>query len=502
MVASPLFEEWNRFLSSSLSTSMIHNLTSNQARWDLIVQQETRSSSIMMESSTSSSSTGTASNSSGGTDSRRESLEPPHHAHCHHNASRSSIEGDDDSDPCSSYPYLPLDATAAAIASAASSVSAGLFIRRHSLPLSSTRGFSRTSSEDSSDEVSAPAVVGPSNNPAYLQRQHSLFPRALSRFQRQSDLAIQSSFGRPSHKRRLFASSRSPIQTTLESESAGSSFESDPLDQHNNNNSRVVTFHFGPREEDEADSENRKELEVNKLFKLEEEDDKENNANLLSVSSCTFNRRGSAPGSLLLVGLSPSAASSRENSPNGAGVKRKSIRQTNLTHLASSTRRGSLPVDLIQGQSLLRLEENRSSSCGRKDSTEDEGSGKKRKVQRRRSGGAEPLAQSNNNKENSSWAWKRTGSFQLKDHNHRWMMSSWKRGFPISKGDFRHQRQSSLEIARHLEKQHVLKRNASLLEEVDLRRQLEMGQEGGGSLAIARRGSLPAELSSLDRFIV
>ena len=40
MVASPLFEEWNRFLASPLTNSMLNNLISNQARWDLIVQQE------------------------------------------------------------------------------------------------------------------------------------------------------------------------------------------------------------------------------------------------------------------------------------------------------------------------------------------------------------------------------------------------------------------------------------------------------------------------------
>ena len=73
-VAAPLFEEWHRCLNTSLSTNMINNLTSNQARWDLIIQQEARSAMAESVVSTSSSSGG------GGSfqcESRRDSLEPP-----------------------------------------------------------------------------------------------------------------------------------------------------------------------------------------------------------------------------------------------------------------------------------------------------------------------------------------------------------------------------------------------------------------------------------------
>ena len=78
-IAAPLFEEWNRFLSSSLSRQMLNNLTSNQARWDLIIQQETARSASMAESVASHISSSSSSGGGslvGGTSSRRESLDP------------------------------------------------------------------------------------------------------------------------------------------------------------------------------------------------------------------------------------------------------------------------------------------------------------------------------------------------------------------------------------------------------------------------------------------
>ena len=79
-VAAPLFEEWNRFLSSPLSNQMLNNLTSNQARWDLVIQRETARSASMAESVasqiSSSSSSGGGSLVGGGTSSRRESMDP------------------------------------------------------------------------------------------------------------------------------------------------------------------------------------------------------------------------------------------------------------------------------------------------------------------------------------------------------------------------------------------------------------------------------------------
>ena len=58
---------------------MLNNLTSNQARWDLIVQQETARSASMAESVVSQYSSSSSSGGGsivGGADSRRESLDP------------------------------------------------------------------------------------------------------------------------------------------------------------------------------------------------------------------------------------------------------------------------------------------------------------------------------------------------------------------------------------------------------------------------------------------
>ena len=119
-VVAPLFEEWHRLMNSRLSTVMLHHFISNQARWDLMVQQETRGG-VMMESAAST----TSSSNGGSSESRRESFDPANSLSAPgfrdgpgpsgfrgdrpHRFSRSSAEGDDDSDPCSSYPYLPLD---------------------------------------------------------------------------------------------------------------------------------------------------------------------------------------------------------------------------------------------------------------------------------------------------------------------------------------------------------------------------------------------------------
>jgi hypothetical protein len=116
---------------------MISNLMSNQERWDQIVAQEARS--VMAESVASQTSTSSSSNggsSAAGPESRRQSLDPPQHAY-HQRMSRSSAEGDDDSDP-SSFPYMPLDSceAAAALTVSAAISEAAFLVRRHSLPTS------------------------------------------------------------------------------------------------------------------------------------------------------------------------------------------------------------------------------------------------------------------------------------------------------------------------------------------------------------------------------
>ena len=93
-----------------------------QARWDLALQQESRGF-VMAQSSAST----TSSSNGGSSGSRRESFDPASSLSAappggaggfrdtgfrerQHRSSRSSADGDgDDSDPCASYPYLPLD---------------------------------------------------------------------------------------------------------------------------------------------------------------------------------------------------------------------------------------------------------------------------------------------------------------------------------------------------------------------------------------------------------
>ena len=76
-------------MSSPLSRLMLNNLTSNQARWDLIVQREAARSAAMAESVVSHSSSSSGGGSIvGGDNSRRESLDP--HV-SHHRLSRLDI---------------------------------------------------------------------------------------------------------------------------------------------------------------------------------------------------------------------------------------------------------------------------------------------------------------------------------------------------------------------------------------------------------------------------
>ena len=207
---------------------MVHNLTTNQARWDLLAQSESRS--VMVESAASQ--TSTSSSSGGGSshpnDSRRESLDPPP---SHHRLSRSSAEGDEDSD-CSSYPYLPLES---------SDTLNNFFTRRHSLPLSETRSRFSATSRTSSEDYSA------NDDHSLLHRQYSLVERRRLVRQAAGEHVITYASSRlANNKRKMFASTRSPCHT-VESESAGSSsFEQDPDVSHR------VHFSFGPHEEDEG----------------------------------------------------------------------------------------------------------------------------------------------------------------------------------------------------------------------------------------------------------
>jgi hypothetical protein len=129
-VAAPLFEEWHRAVNTPLSANMMSNLSSNQARWDLICQQEGQQGRMAESIVSTSSSSGDC---GGGSVSRRGSLGPGSASYAGSSGTRfSRSSGDDDSaeDACTSYPYMPLDPEAAASAIPLSPS------RRHSLCLS------------------------------------------------------------------------------------------------------------------------------------------------------------------------------------------------------------------------------------------------------------------------------------------------------------------------------------------------------------------------------
>eukprot|EP00095_Tigriopus_kingsejongensis_P005713 maker-scaffold459_size165548-snap-gene-0.23 protein:Tk05713 transcript:maker-scaffold459_size165548-snap-gene-0.23-mRNA-1 annotation:"camp-specific -cyclic" len=328
-VAFPLFEEWHRFLASPLTLTMVRNLTTNQARWDLIMQQEANRGA-MLDSTHSTSSSSTSC--SHPVDSRRESLEPPP---SHHRLSRSSAD-DEDSDPCISYPYMPLDHEFLQ------------FPRRHSLPISNLRSrlHSRRSADDSTDEPC------PSLAPNHSPLVHGERKRPVS----------TGESGQAPQRRKLFAASRSPIPT-LESESYGSSLDSS-THLEANSGSRV-TFSFGPKDDDDSFGERDDDFDAEPMNAMLSEENKEN----LNV------RRGSAPGSLLLhqlANLTFNKSISRETSPNAplrsrnrnlSGGTDHSSTGSRMSKLALSNRRGSLPADFMEHASLL--DNHRSSSCGR-----------------------------------------------------------------------------------------------------------------------------------------
>ena len=262
-VASPLFEEWGRLLSSPLSAAMLHNLTTNQARWDVMCQNETSQDCSAMAASqvsqgSHSSSSGGAGSVAGEESSRRDSIEPNSGA-SHHRLSRSSADGgDDDSDPCTSYPYMPLDhlatpvhvpstTTTKALAAASSTLCSR---RRHSLPVAdSATGFLPklfTSMLSRTDEISTAATAAissvPVPPPAPVSSAASFVRHySLGADRRHRSLSLNQTSTTASHeahdsgaatamratavaatRRRLFAANRSAIQSAVESVSSSS----------------------------------------------------------------------------------------------------------------------------------------------------------------------------------------------------------------------------------------------------------------------------------------
>ena len=262
-MAAPLFDEWHRAVNTPLSASMMSNLSSNQARWDLICQQESRISG-MAESivSTSSSSGG------GGTLSRRGSLEPPPNAQ--HRLSRSSADDENDSeDQCHSFPYMPLDS----VDSNFIPPSQGLTLlspRRHSLPFQESDDISTLESS--------------------LHRQMSLIDskrraNAVQELRKQNSELLNSL--KTSKRRRVFKKANSAA-----------------VAENSNVEKTKVTFHLSSS----VDMASEVTPEV---------------AHLLKVNQRTNQRRGSAPCTLLLNQINKIANSaskvastaSREHSP-------------------------------------------------------------------------------------------------------------------------------------------------------------------------------------------
>lgn len=309
---------------------MVRNLTTNQARWDLIVQQETNRGSMADSTHSTSSSSTSCSHPN---DSRRESLDPPP-SHLGR-MSRSSAD-DEDSDPCTSYPYIPLDNDPEPTN------------RRHSLPLSerSLKFQSKANSEDSTDDFQG--IQSNVRHPPHLGGERK-------RVVRQPEINNY----HLAHKRRLFATSHSP-PGTFTSKPYGNSLDSHMESTSNNR----VTFSFGPREEDEEEDEQEDNFDNGNLHVASQTDNKEN----LNI------RRGSAPGSLLLhqfANLSFNKSISREASPTGPLQSRNrpssgnAALSTYVNKLSLNHRRGSLPCDFLEQTTTDVLDNHRSSSCGR-----------------------------------------------------------------------------------------------------------------------------------------
>ena len=166
-------------------------------------------------------------------------------SHCHYIIffHRSSADGDDDSDPCASYPYMQFESSGPPKVNLATAMCS----RRHSLPVqteSFVRLFNTTLTQPNIDETSSvlppsgptsrhPSV--PSASPMVVPqfiRQYSFGERRRSLKQPQligadSNYVTATMRAVAANRRRLFAGNRSPMISTVESlSSPGSSHSS------------------------------------------------------------------------------------------------------------------------------------------------------------------------------------------------------------------------------------------------------------------------------------
>ena len=273
---------------SPLSGNMMNILNTNLARWELICSQENRP--VMAESVVSQASS--SSSSGGGSimgESRRESLDPPP---SHHRLSRSSAEGDDDSDPCTSYPYMPLEALT--------------FSRRHSLPMA-----------DSLFSLTLP------------ERRRSLLPTAETT---------------AASRRRIFARTVMESMSSRDDSSPPSSLTDEDFGNNNGGGSGGprVTFHLTRTSESGSDD---FDLDIDQCnrFVAQMQQNLNKTAVGLNANHHHHHRRGSAPCNLLINQINATKLAT------AAAVAAAAARDAENDDEAG-LRRGSLPADLLTVQ--------------------------------------------------------------------------------------------------------------------------------------------------------
>lgn len=153
---------------------------------------------------------------------------------------RSSADGDEDSDPCTSYPYMQFEANVIPEGVSRVTLAAAMCSRRYSLPVQAetfSRPPANISTKTNMDEVSSispptgptlrhPSVPSTSSLTANFVRQYSFGERrrSLKQAQIMNDPTSMRAFA--ATRRRLFAGNRSPMISAVESLSSSESSNS------------------------------------------------------------------------------------------------------------------------------------------------------------------------------------------------------------------------------------------------------------------------------------
>lgn len=395
-IARPLFEEWNRLVQSTLSNTMINILHTNLARWELIIKEEDARGLAAMAESVASHASSSSSSSGGGAgiaasgqganasdnNSRRESLEPGSH-HGGHRHSRSS--NDDDSDPCLSYPYMPLDSALLLATTSPASTN-----RRYSLPVLVTDPKLLRIGQSGGGAVAGTSEGRP--------LQHQLYRASGLERPRRSSFQHQTVSGVAAQRRRLFAQHRLTISAVESLSSDGESGAGSPSSNEdvklNNQPSTApsaegctrdvppvesggldntakpgldqprVSFHL-TRTSESSNSETSKDdfdLDLDRCNRqVAKMHNNLNKTGGVSQSSevTASNRRGSAPGELLMNQINSIAAATAAVAAVTAvaaaspDVLKAAAQRNRIQVEESSCRRGSLPTDLATVRSTL-----------------------------------------------------------------------------------------------------------------------------------------------------